>query len=150
MMVALSSGHWGAGSQERLKAATWQAAWKKHVLFLRMGSPMQRSSTKGNGRRQRPPESLRLTSFGKVSGLLQMSPDAPCQVGKEAQRLYVKYPLHKEVEPRHKFYCRDTGHLFHPSRSMMKVVIERRVVCKFSRNYEQGDLFSGEAVLCYV
>lgn len=33
---------------------------------------------------------------------------------------------------------------------MMKVVIERRVVCKFSRNYEQGDLFSGEAVLCYV
>lgn len=109
MMVALSSGHWGAGSQERLKAATWQAAWKKHVLFLRMDSPMQHSSTKGNGRRQRPPQSLHLTSFGKVSGLLQMSPDAPCQVGKEAQRLYVKYPLHKEVEPGTSFIAETQG-----------------------------------------
>lgn len=40
-----------------------------------------------------------LTLFQKVFGLLQMSPDAPCQIKKEAQRLRIKYPLHKEVEP---------------------------------------------------
>lgn len=50
-----------------------------------------------------------LTPFGKVSGLLQMSPDAPCQVGKEAQRLYVKYPLHKEVEPGTSFIAETRG-----------------------------------------
>ena len=40
-----------------------------------------------------------LTLFQKVFGLLQMSPDAPCQIKKEAQRPRIKYPLHKEVEP---------------------------------------------------
>lgn len=28
-----------------------------------------------------------------------MSPDAPCQIKKEAQSPRIKYPLHKEVEP---------------------------------------------------
>lgn len=28
-----------------------------------------------------------------------MSPDAPCQIKKEAQSPCIKYPLHKEVEP---------------------------------------------------
>lgn len=36
-----------------------------------------------------------------------------------------KIPFAQGGRTRHKFYCRDTGHLFHPSRSMMKVVIER-------------------------
>lgn len=45
------------------------------------------------------PETLHLTLFQKVFGLLQMSPDAPCQIKKEAQSPRIKYPLHKEVEP---------------------------------------------------
>ena len=44
-------------------------------------------------------QNFTLTLFQKVFGLLQMSPDAPCQIKKEAQRPRIKYPLHKEVEP---------------------------------------------------
>lgn len=97
MVAALSSGHLGAGSQERLKAATWHRGNSAHSS-LRWTVLCSAAVQKGL-KETEATQKFTLTLFQKVFGLLQMSPDAPCQIRKEAQRPRIKYPLHKEVEP---------------------------------------------------
>lgn len=96
MMAALHSGHLGAGSWEswRQQRGIGGTACTLHSDGQSYAAQQYKRELKTEA-----PQTLHLTLLQKVFGLLQMSPDAPCQIKKEAQSPCIKYPLHKEVEP---------------------------------------------------
>lgn len=73
------------------------ASWEQRLAFIQMDTPVQSSNTRENLRKTEATQEF--TSIS-VSGLWTPS-DVPRHTvsDEEDQRLHIKYPLRKEVEP---------------------------------------------------